>query len=64
MGVFHRGPARIVGVAVAVTLAGLAASHALGRVYWNPVVFALNRWYTPYDLGVFLPGGSRRSLRE
>jgi hypothetical protein len=45
------------GLAASVIVVGLALSHVLGRFWWNDVVFALNGWYTPYDLAVFLRAG-------
>jgi Glycosyltransferase family 87 len=49
--------ARATGLVIAATVGLLAFTHLLGRIYWHDVVFALNGWYVPYDLAVFLGAG-------
>jgi alpha-1,2-mannosyltransferase len=53
----REGRARLASVVALGTLLGLALSHVVGRFWWNEIVFALNGWYTPFDLAVFLDAG-------
>jgi Glycosyltransferase family 87 len=53
----HNGFARGTALMLVGTVGLLAVTHLLGRIYWHDVVFALNGWYVPYDLAVFLRAG-------
>jgi Glycosyltransferase family 87 len=55
--VVRRSHARLAALVALGTLAGLAVSHVVGRFWWNDVVFALNGWYTPQDVAVYLRAG-------
>jgi len=46
--------AALVGLA---TVALLVFARVVGRFYWHDIIFALNGWYVPYDLAVFLDAG-------
>ena len=56
--VLRHGRARLAALIALGTLLGLAVSHVVGRFWWNEVVFALNGWYTPFDMAVFLDAGN------
>ena len=53
------GSYRQVVLVAGATGALLAATQLLGRVWWHDVVFALNGWYVPFDLAIYLDAGDQ-----
>ena len=48
---------RTAALVVLATVALLVFARVVGRFYWHDIIFALNGWYVPYDLAVFLEAG-------